>query len=189
MASPEHRDPRIADESAYDSEIEGGEGRFKGATRSSMAPQHLHREHGRSQSQRPEKHVRLHTEPTEPSLRGGEVDNDLERGVIENVGEEGVLKCKECIDGGKTKEKAGNVDVDKSGPLTQSQSQRILKSFGTLVTKVLFLESASWSWIPNNLTWSKIKPALRSALLGWVSLLFVIIPRLEVTLGQVRFSD
>lgn len=40
-------------------------------------------------------------------------------------------------------------------------------------------------WIPTNLSWSKFKPVLRSALTAWISVLFFIIPKLERTLGSV----
>ncbi|GJE89275.1 aromatic acid exporter family member 2 domain-containing protein [Phanerochaete sordida] len=42
-------------------------------------------------------------------------------------------------------------------------------------------------WIPANFTWSKLKPVLRSALQGWISVLFFTIPRLERMLGQASF--
>lgn len=42
------------------------------------------------------------------------------------------------------------------------------------------------NWIPANWSWSKIKPVIRCAVTGWVSVLFFIIPQLEVMLGQVR---
>lgn len=41
------------------------------------------------------------------------------------------------------------------------------------------------NWIPNNWSWSKIKPVIRCALTAWVSVLFFVIPKLEVMLGQV----
>ena len=41
------------------------------------------------------------------------------------------------------------------------------------------------NWIPANLNWSKLKPVIRSAIGAWISVLFFIIPRTEVVLGQV----
>ena len=41
-------------------------------------------------------------------------------------------------------------------------------------------------WIPANWSWSKIKPVVRCAVTGWISVLFFVVPQLEVVLGQVR---
>ncbi|EKM60249.1 uncharacterized protein PHACADRAFT_246113 [Phanerochaete carnosa HHB-10118-sp] len=42
-------------------------------------------------------------------------------------------------------------------------------------------------WIPANLSWPKMKPVIRTALVAWISVLFFTIPRLEVMLGQGSF--
>ena len=41
------------------------------------------------------------------------------------------------------------------------------------------------AWIPANWTWSKMKVLIRCALVAWISLLFFIVKRLEILLGQV----
>lgn len=41
-------------------------------------------------------------------------------------------------------------------------------------------------WIPENWTWSKIKPAIRCAVAAWIGAVLFAIPRIEVFLGQVR---
>ncbi|KAH9947336.1 hypothetical protein B0H21DRAFT_338716 [Amylocystis lapponica] len=43
------------------------------------------------------------------------------------------------------------------------------------------------SWMSNNWSWSKLKPVIRCAVFGWVSLVFMIILRTEVLLGQASF--
>lgn len=40
-------------------------------------------------------------------------------------------------------------------------------------------------WIPDNWKWSKIKPLIRCAIVAWVSVLFFVVKRLEILLGQV----
>ncbi|KIP04314.1 hypothetical protein PHLGIDRAFT_493842 [Phlebiopsis gigantea 11061_1 CR5-6] len=42
-------------------------------------------------------------------------------------------------------------------------------------------------WIPANWAWSKVKPVIRCAIVAWISILFVIIPKTEVTLGTASF--
>ena len=47
---------------------------------------------------------------------------------------------------------------------------------------------AHTQWIVKNLNWSKLKPVIRCAVVGWVSLVLFVIPKVEVLLGQVRAS-
>lgn len=61
-----------------------------------------------------------------------------------------------------------------------------LRSVGTFVVKNFPLDL---QWIPNNWTWSKWKPVIRSAILGWLSILFMVITRLEEITGQVRLAS
>ncbi|KAI0089790.1 hypothetical protein BDY19DRAFT_888753 [Irpex rosettiformis] len=61
---------------------------------------------------------------------------------------------------------------------------RALRTGKAAVQKTPFINTVDLSWIPNNMTWSKIKPALRCALAAWVSLLFLLITDLSVMLGQ-----
>ncbi|XP_006457385.1 hypothetical protein AGABI2DRAFT_212754 [Agaricus bisporus var. bisporus H97] len=42
-------------------------------------------------------------------------------------------------------------------------------------------------WIPKAWTWSNIKVVIRCAVVAWVSSLFLIVPRLELVLGQASF--
>ncbi|KAJ7709612.1 hypothetical protein B0H17DRAFT_915317 [Mycena rosella] len=46
---------------------------------------------------------------------------------------------------------------------------------------------ASLQWIPDNLTWPKIKPTIRSAVAAWLSTLLFLIPRVEKFMGQAGF--
>ncbi|KZT00914.1 uncharacterized protein LAESUDRAFT_523085 [Laetiporus sulphureus 93-53] len=59
-----------------------------------------------------------------------------------------------------------------------------LRSVGAFVVKNFPLDL---QWIPNNWTWSKWKPVIRSAILGWLSILFMVITRLEEVTGQATF--
>ncbi|KAI0070007.1 hypothetical protein K474DRAFT_1609486 [Panus rudis PR-1116 ss-1] len=42
-------------------------------------------------------------------------------------------------------------------------------------------------WIPDNWSWSKIKPVIRNAVLGWVSMVLLLIPESEKAMGQASF--
>jgi hypothetical protein len=41
------------------------------------------------------------------------------------------------------------------------------------------------AWIPQNLTWSKLKPVIRCSLVAWVSVVLMIIGPVSRSLGQV----
>ena len=43
-------------------------------------------------------------------------------------------------------------------------------------------------WIVRNWHWSKVKPVIRCAVVGWISVLLFVIPRVEKEVGQVRRS-
>ncbi|KAJ7685439.1 hypothetical protein DFH06DRAFT_968491 [Mycena polygramma] len=53
------------------------------------------------------------------------------------------------------------------------------------------LDSLTWpgslQWAPDNFTWAKVKPAIRSAVAAWLSLVLFVIPKVEVFLGQASF--
>ena len=40
-------------------------------------------------------------------------------------------------------------------------------------------------WIPANRTWSKLKPVIRSSVVGFISVVLMVIPRVERTIGNV----
>ncbi|KAJ6597201.1 hypothetical protein DFH09DRAFT_113905 [Mycena vulgaris] len=46
---------------------------------------------------------------------------------------------------------------------------------------------ASLQWVPDNLTWAKIKPTIRSAVAAWLSTVLFLIPKVELFLGQASF--
>ena len=48
-----------------------------------------------------------------------------------------------------------------------------------------FTVPSSLAWIPQNLTWSKLKPVIRCSLVAWVSALFMIIGPVSHAVGQV----
>ncbi|KAF8911493.1 hypothetical protein CPB84DRAFT_1671782 [Gymnopilus junonius] len=47
--------------------------------------------------------------------------------------------------------------------------------------------SSNYAWIPQNWTWSKIKPVIRCALAGWISLVLFVIPKVELMMGSAGF--
>ncbi|OBZ78595.1 Uncharacterized protein C57A7.05 [Grifola frondosa] len=56
-----------------------------------------------------------------------------------------------------------------------------LRTFGSKLTDWL---PFNFQWIPANFTWSKLKPTIRCAIVGWVSVVFMIIPRTGQLMGQ-----
>ncbi|KAI0917777.1 hypothetical protein AcV7_007101 [Taiwanofungus camphoratus] len=73
---------------------------------------------------------------------------------------------------------------EKKAPEQQQPRPSRLRKLGSLLVHKFPI---NLQWVPNNWTWSKIKPVIRSAAMGWVSVLFMIIPRTERMLGQASF--
>lgn len=203
MAAPEHYDPRLGDESAYNSEDEDERGRRAAPPPSNRSSRLGPRHRGRSESRRHEKHVRLNVEPlggvngTTNSERvvdsaGADVDADLERGPVNNGSAiNGRRRCKECTtepeNVGKEKSKSTTGSDSSDNEERPSFRARVQHALLVAAQKIPFADTLNLNWVSNNLNWSKIKPALRTALVAWVSMLFVIIPELSVMLGQVSF--
>ncbi|KDR73373.1 hypothetical protein GALMADRAFT_251995 [Galerina marginata CBS 339.88] len=55
-----------------------------------------------------------------------------------------------------------------------------------LLSIVGYLQT-SCAWIPQHLTWSDLKPAIRCAVVAWVSLVLFLVPSIEVLLGNAGF--
>lgn len=68
-------------------------------------------------------------------------------------------------------------ETTKKADSTKSQ-----KSFGAWI---LATSPVDLQWIPNSWSWSKIKPLIRCAIVAWISVLFFVVWKLEVLLGQV----
>lgn len=45
----------------------------------------------------------------------------------------------------------------------------------------------SLQWVPDNLTWAKVKPTIRSAVAAWLSTVLFLIPKVELFMGQASF--
>lgn len=58
------------------------------------------------------------------------------------------------------------------------------KSASALARKMKLPETLQW--IPENWTWSKIKPVIRCAVAAWIATVLFVIPRVQIFLGQVR---
>ncbi|KAI0757706.1 hypothetical protein C8Q80DRAFT_1349811 [Daedaleopsis nitida] len=67
-------------------------------------------------------------------------------------------------------------DKDKDNEKRDAWSTRIAKA-----------SPVDFSWIPAHLTWSKLKPVIRCAVVCWVSALLMIIPRTSNLMGQGSF--
>ncbi|KAJ7272064.1 hypothetical protein B0H12DRAFT_1299013 [Mycena haematopus] len=46
---------------------------------------------------------------------------------------------------------------------------------------------SSLQWVPDNLTWAKLKPTIRSAIAAWLSTVLFLIPTVEKFMGQASF--
>ncbi|EJD51076.1 hypothetical protein AURDEDRAFT_182332 [Auricularia subglabra TFB-10046 SS5] len=70
-----------------------------------------------------------------------------------------------------------------------SKKRRYYDSFRSLPARGrdLVLKSPVVSWIAPKFTWTNLKPVIRSAVSGWISLLFILIPRTERIMGQASF--
>ncbi len=108
-------------------------------------------------------------------------DADLERGDSNGTASEKTEEGRK--EGHNNKEDKEKSSSKKSED--EDKQQNFMDRVKASARKIPLVGTVELGWIPNNLNWSKIKPALRSALLAWVSLLFVIIPKLSVMLGQV----
>lgn len=51
-----------------------------------------------------------------------------------------------------------------------------------------FTVPSALAWIPQSMTWSKLKPVIRCSLTAWVSLVLMIIGPVSRPLGQVNIS-
>jgi hypothetical protein len=46
---------------------------------------------------------------------------------------------------------------------------------------------ATLQWVPDNATWAKIKPTIRSTVAAWLSAVLFLIPQVEIFMGQASF--
>ncbi|KAI0344331.1 hypothetical protein BDW22DRAFT_1355705 [Trametopsis cervina] len=174
MSSNQHHDPRLGDESMDDSDGDEASSRPQHAAHgSSFQP----RVRGRSSTaHRLEKHVRLDTDP-DPASEG----TDLERGVREPSDQTTTDEARHEKESGKPEHRTS----DSESKVHRARLRRMWQTVARLVQGSPF--SVDLNWVPSNFTWSKLKPVIRSALLAWVSSLFVIISKTEVLLGQASF--
>ena len=47
--------------------------------------------------------------------------------------------------------------------------------------------SKKYAWIPQNWTWCKLKPVIRCALAGWISVVLFVIPEVGMTMNSAGF--
>ncbi|KAK7688323.1 hypothetical protein QCA50_008695 [Cerrena zonata] len=57
----------------------------------------------------------------------------------------------------------------------------------SLLSKVVDAIPVDLKWIASNWSYSKLKPVIRSAIMGWVSIILLIIPKVERAMGQAAF--
>ncbi|KAF8956639.1 hypothetical protein BDZ97DRAFT_1763642 [Flammula alnicola] len=91
---------------------------------------------------------------------------------------------------GKSKKKVtiartGSQCSDSSSNSTSSSSSDGFPN--TWLAPILIFLDKHLGWIPQNFVWSKVKPAIRCALVTWVSAVLFIIPPVEIKMGQASF--
>lgn len=153
----ERYDPRMGDE--YE-----GEQEQTTTTPPSLAANPPHHHHPA------DRHVRLVTEPRTLKI-------EIERAQTHPSDETDATRV----------DKPEETEKDKESR-PPSRIRRILSAIGATIGKIMdmLLFNGDLSWVKSNFTWSKIKPALRCAVMGWVCILFVIIDKLAVMCGAVR---
>lgn len=72
---------------------------------------------------------------------------------------------------------------------SQTQAAKQTKSRPQVGKWILDHAPFGLQWIPDNWSWSKIKPVIRCAIVAWISMLFFMIKRLEILLGQVSVFE
>lgn len=165
MADRQQRyDPRMGDESEDEQERP-----YPADSSPVPTPSHHHAD----------RHVRLDAKPTTFDERPPDENADIERADSSPSNDTHVTQV--------MKEGELRKGEDEDGQQASTKSTRFLRrvqiTAGKVVQKLPF--KPDLSWVSNNWTWSKIKPVIRCAAVAWISILFVIIPKLEVMLGQV----
>lgn len=79
---------------------------------------------------------------------------------------------------------------DDSNPTKGTPTEKPVKKpnpliHNSVVDFILNKVLIDFSWIPANFSWRKIKPVIRSTILGFLSVVFLVIPRVEHALGNV----
>ncbi|KAF9521875.1 hypothetical protein CPB83DRAFT_840925 [Crepidotus variabilis] len=89
---------------------------------------------------------------------------------------------------------AENNETKKSGEFKASDEESSTSSSssgkeakGAINNAILEWSTANSGWVKQNWTWSKLKPALRCAVVGWASIVLFVIPAVERRLGQASF--
>lgn len=160
--SLERCDPRMGDES------EGEEDQTVHPS-AIATPSHQHQD----------RHVRLDIEPTTLNTAADGKCPDVERRASNPSDETEATQV-------NRQEKAHNEAEDQSHIRTTGSVSQYVRTLGRKLFQILPFDT-DLSWVSNNFTWSKIKPVIRCAAFTWICLLFVVIPKLEVMLGQVGF--
>ena len=95
------------------------------------------------------------------------------------------------VDGGHREESVSDDSSGEAGAAQEESQEQDANSSRKRALIATWARLCNWvpfdlHWVLDNFVWSKLKPAIRVAVVAWVSLLFVIIPQLEIMLGQVR---
>lgn len=86
-----------------------------------------------------------------------------------------VVEPKEKSDGGTSDAAGGDVIQEEEERNTQPAARK-------------FTVPKSLAWIPQNMSWSKLKPVIRCSLAAWVAAVLMIIGPVSRSLGQVGIN-
>ncbi|KAF8896796.1 hypothetical protein CPB84DRAFT_1682022 [Gymnopilus junonius] len=63
----------------------------------------------------------------------------------------------------------------------------IRRRISELISKIKTYFLTNYAWIPQNFTWSKLKPVIRCAVSGWVSIVLFVILKVQIVMGSASF--
>lgn len=112
--------------------------------------------------------------------------NTVDRKNINTVNEDqglGVEKCEPVKKRVTIAQDARDANATSPSPATTPPT-----SGRQWLHKVCLWFSSKLGWVLQNWTWSKIKPAIRCAVVGWLSAVLFIVPSVQLILGQVSNS-
>jgi hypothetical protein len=90
-----------------------------------------------------------------------------------------------AMTGARISEKRPQPTADQSSSDDASSSSSSHSSTARATRSRISLPG-SLQWIPKAWTWSNIKAVIRCAVVAWVSSLLIIVPRVQLVLGQVH---
>lgn len=147
---------------------------------------HLHHNNARSRA-----HVRIYSEPSKNEISVSTSVASIQQQPISAADSfRGNTDVSTSTKEVNTISLVPKSDVDSGASDGDGDHCRSIRAFSKrLFCKFKFRIPRQLAWIPANLSWSRWKPALRSALAAWILLVIFVIPKVERWLGQVCPHD